>query len=111
MRSPSCRMARQGAEPFAGSDLLRFMPRYFFHRADGECLRDGDGSELPSMHEARCEAVKVLAEYMRQDPCEFWETQSMSVTVADERGLTLFTVDVMSTAAPAAGGSRQAAKA
>ena len=37
------------------------MPRYFFHVSAGQDIEDGEGSDLPSLGEAKIEAVKVAA--------------------------------------------------
>lgn len=76
------------------------MPRFHFHTADGRCFPDREGVELASIAAAQCQAVKVLAEFMRDDPCEFWTTNSLSVTVSDESGLSLFQLDLAVTASP-----------
>lgn len=40
---------------------MRLMPRYFIDLHDGgELLRDQDGYELPDLHAARAQAVRVM---------------------------------------------------
>ncbi|MBL0407856.1 hypothetical protein JKG68_28540 [Microvirga aerilata] len=70
------------------------MPRYYFHVQDGDG-RDQDrvGTELPSIHEARSEAVNVAREL-----CDLWDDlppgalNTMAIGVADETGHIVLTV-------------------
>ena len=82
------------------------MPTFFFHTEDGERLDDAEGSDLPDLRAAQDAAVQILAESLRGNSRLFWDTQSFRVTVADERGLTLFSLEVSATMAAAMGGRR-----
>jgi hypothetical protein len=70
------------------------MPRYYFHVHDGDG-RDQDrvGTELPSIYEARSEAVNVAREL-----CDLWDDlppgalNNMAIEVADETGQTVVVV-------------------
>lgn len=68
------------------------MRRFFFHIEDGESFHDDRGLELESLEEARKEAVAVMSQYLRDRPGDVWADQSVTVTVQDEKGLTLFCV-------------------
>jgi len=74
------------------------MPRFYFHTDDA---RDVDGAELPSAEAARIEAVKVLAEMVREDPGGFWRNQSFRLTLADDRGMTLAILELGAVLSPA----------
>jgi hypothetical protein len=77
------------------------MPRYYFHIEDGSSIRDTDGVDLDSFAEAKCAAVKLAGRVICDSAGEFWDRAEWSLTVADERGLTLCTLDVIGTQAPA----------
>lgn len=77
------------------------MGRFFFSTINATEHPDDEGTVLPDLHAARVWAVKLAGELLQEFPERFWETSSFSVEVADERHLTLFTVDVTSLDAPA----------
>lgn len=78
------------------------MPRYFFHLHDGIDRRDPEGSELPDLDAARCEAVCLAGCLMRDNVHEMLKGKDWHLDVEDERGLILFQVEVCLTDAPAA---------
>lgn len=84
------------------------MERYFFHIEDGETLRDEQGLELRNIEAARQEAVAVMAQYLRDRPDDIWEDRPVTVTVQDDRGMTLFCVITSGHNAAAVGGKRAA---
>jgi hypothetical protein len=84
----------------SGSRCYSKMPRYFFHTEDGECLHDEDGTELPDQMTARNEALFRLANWVKRDPAKFSEDWALSVTVADDRGLILYIIDLSAVASP-----------
>jgi hypothetical protein len=86
------------------------MPTFFFHTEDGERLQDGEGSQLPDVEAAKDAAVQILVEALRGASNRFWETESFRVVVADERGLTLFSLQMSATLAAAMGGHRGTGK-
>lgn len=73
------------------------MPRYFFHTDD---LPDTDGVDLGGHAIAKCEAVKMAGRIVCDASDTFWDSAEWSMTVADERGLTLFQLLVIGTDAP-----------
>lgn len=75
----------------------RPVPRYYFHTEDGERLCDPDGTQLSGIEAAKKEAVRCLSERLDNDPRELWETGAWRVIVQDEKGLTLFIIDVSTT--------------
>jgi hypothetical protein len=77
------------------------MPQYFFHTQDGVRFTDDEETSLADLTAARDEAVKIMAQLVEHEPSAFWETGSFSVTVTDERGLILLTLDLSGTYSPA----------
>ena len=78
------------------------MTRYFFNTQDGHCLLDKDGTELPDLEAAKTEATQLLADSLNHSPDTLWGTGHFSITVTDEKGLTLLVVDADGALAPAA---------
>ena len=76
------------------------MARYFFHIDDGEVSLDTEGYELASLEVAKCEAVTMAGKMICEAPDRFWDRGEWTMTVADERGLTLFRLDIIGTEAP-----------
>lgn len=76
------------------------MPRYFFHLEHAREVRDEMGVELSDLAAAKCHAVQMIAEMLCGGPQAFWDADQYRVTVADS-GLTLFSVELISTMAPA----------
>ena len=85
------------------------MPTYHFHIEDGGHHPDREGTELPDDDSARIQAARLLGELLKEQPEVFWKDQCLRLTVADERQLTLFVLEVTATASPLAhhGGVRR----
>jgi hypothetical protein len=83
------------------------MPRFYFHTEDGVRIDDDEGADLPSLADARREGARVLGEMLRERPDAFWADGGLSLTVTDESGLTLFTLEVSATHSAATGGLRR----
>jgi hypothetical protein len=77
------------------------MSKYFFHLTTAHDTPDDQGTELNGLDEARWYAVKMIAEVLCNSPEQYWEVEVYRVTVTDEAGLILFTVEVVSTDAAA----------
>ena len=73
------------------------MPRFHFH-SDGQ--RDTDGTELDSVKDAKCAAVKMAGQIICEEAGEFWDKAEWTMTVTDDRGLTLFQLQIIGTEAP-----------
>jgi hypothetical protein len=56
------------------------MSRFHFHLTSTHDLPDADGVELPSLQEARCYAVRMMAEVLCTSPERYWETEYYRVT-------------------------------
>ena len=76
------------------------MDRFFFHIDYGETTRDDVGTELPNLQAARSAAVELVGEMLRDQRDQFWAKPDLTVTVADARNLTLWTLTVTGCQAP-----------
>ena len=79
------------------------MPRYFFHLEHAVQIRDERGVELSDLDAAKCHAVKTIAEALCEEPKAFWAADQFRMTVTRADGLALFTLEMVSALAPAAG--------
>ena len=77
------------------------MPRYYFHVEDGVSLPDREGIELPGLTEARRQAAILAGGVLSEGAGQFWDGQPWSIRVTDDTNLTLFTLDLSATSAPA----------
>lgn len=77
------------------------MSLYFFHYSDGIVVRDDTGTDLRDIEAARVEAVKLAGQMLVDGAAGFWSHEEWQLRVADEDDLTLFTLEVVGTAAPA----------
>ena len=77
------------------------MPRYHFHQHDGRDVLDHDGAELPDLAAARNAAARAFIEMVRDHVDELWRDGGWSMTVTDETGLALFSLDLSISEAPA----------
>jgi hypothetical protein len=73
------------------------VPKYFFHVEGGP---DDMGVDLPSIVEAKAEAARYLGALLRENPSGFWEKRDLDMWVTDAKGLSLFTIRVMTTDSP-----------
>lgn len=73
------------------------MPRYFFHVEDGP---DDLGMDLPSLGDAKCQAVRYAADIMCDSAATFWDKAAFTMWVEDDTGLILFSIHVLGTDAP-----------
>lgn len=78
--------------------------RYFFHTEDGHLFPDESGTELPDLQSACIEATKVLGEFMKEKPREFWTHDYLSLRVTDDEGLILFSLQLSVTLSAAING-------
>ncbi|RYB01412.1 DUF6894 family protein [Lichenibacterium ramalinae] len=82
------------------------MPRYFFHRTDGDFDPDREGTELPNLNAARLEAIRYAAETVKDSPDQIWSSTPFRIEVSDDTGMLLSTVIILEIEAPAARGLR-----
>jgi hypothetical protein len=74
------------------------VPRFYFHVEGGP---DELGLELPSIAQAKCEAARYAGHLLCDAAEGFWDTAEISMRVANENGLVLFTITISGTDAPA----------
>jgi hypothetical protein len=55
---------------------------------------------LATLQEARCHALKMIAEVLGKSPECYWEHEVYQITVTDETWMTLFTVEINSNDSP-----------
>ena len=77
------------------------MPRYHFHLTHDVEIRDEGGVELDELHAAKCHAVKLIADVLCEEPELFWKSDTYRVSIADDRGLLLLSVEMIAQSAPA----------
>lgn len=78
--------------------------RFFFHLEDNGEHLDDEGFLLPSLEDAKCAAVQIIAETLCHEPKRFWTAETYRVRVTNDEGLVLFTVELVATLAPALSG-------
>jgi hypothetical protein len=78
------------------------MPMYFFNTVDGRRYPDEDGTDLPDLRSVRRKATLVLAELLREQPLEVWESGRMGVEVTDESGAVVMSLNLAADAEKAA---------
>lgn len=83
---------------------MRAMPRYYFHIHDGRSIIDMEGTVLDDIAQARRMAIRMSGRYFdnEADLVPLGEEWRMEVT--DDRGLILFRLDFVVTAAACVGG-------
>jgi hypothetical protein len=69
------------------------VPRYFFHITDGQTHRDGIGTELPSLAEARREAIATFGDLVKNR--NDWTAHEWRIEIADIEVRTLLTLRVL----------------
>lgn len=57
--------------------------------------------DFPSVHEAKCEAVKYAGQLLADSAEHFWDRADFELSVTDEKGLILFSMRVVGIEAPA----------
>ena len=80
------------------------MPRFVFN-VMGDVQPNAMAVDLPNMNAAREEALKTACGILAERTSDFWENGGeWQMTVADERGMTLFLLTLYATDAPAGRG-------
>lgn len=79
------------------------MPRFYIHtNHPGEpSVQDDEGYDFPSIHDAKCEAVKFAGALLCDSAEHFWDKADFEMTVTDDRGLILFSMRMVGIEAPA----------
>ena len=68
------------------------MPRFHFN-SDNHV--DPKGHELESVAAAKCEAIKMFGSIVCEEADSFWDRAEWTMTVTDDRGLTLFQIHIV----------------
>jgi hypothetical protein len=77
--------------------VTRHMSRFYFQV---EGAPDDVGMELPNVGAAKCEAVRYAGRLICEQANSFWDKGDFTMTVRDERGLTLFLLVLSGVDAP-----------
>ncbi|WP_156029716.1 DUF6894 family protein [Sphingomonas sp. URHD0057] len=77
------------------------MPRFYFHIEDGSGIVDDLGMELSGIAAAKCEALRYASRLICDEAERFWDAGELQMTIADEKGLTLFSLALSLTAVDA----------
>jgi hypothetical protein len=78
------------------------MPRYHFNVFDGRSPADVAGRELPTIQDARGEAIRLSGALLEADGHRIQLGEDWRMEVTDDRGLILFRLDFTVMEAPAA---------
>lgn len=83
------------------------MPVFHFN-AQGE--RDEQGTDLADLRTAKCEAITLAGRLICEDADRFWVEAEWEMTVTDDKGLTLFQLQIVGTDAPVTSASARDAR-
>ena len=76
------------------------LQRYFFRTNHPKHGAD-EGVEFENLRAAKCEAVRFAGRVLCDAAESFWDDADFELTVTDQKGLILFTMQVVLTEAPA----------
>ena len=79
------------------------MAKYFFHAEGAHTYPDEQGSDLADLEAVQLHAARMLGELLKEKPEEFW-SDGLKVHVANAAGLSLFSLEVVTTFSPALSG-------
>jgi hypothetical protein len=82
------------------------MTRYYFHTDDGRRYPDEHGTECRDLAALRATALATMTQMAHALSDDFWNKESLRITVTDERGLTLMSLDLVATVSTAMPGAR-----
>lgn len=68
------------------------MPRYFFNVIDGRDIIDNTGTVLPSLREARAEAIRTAGAILRDEVDRLWNDTEWQMNVTDASGQSVLTL-------------------
>lgn len=77
------------------------MTIYYFEIADAKPAIPCVGENLPTLAAARCFALRYAAQLLCEQGEVFWGGEEWVMTVTDANRLTMFTIMICATAAPA----------
>jgi hypothetical protein len=67
------------------------MPQFFFSMADAPVAE----SHFPNVEQAKCEAARFVGQVIHDEARTFWARGDLFLTVSDEKGSVLFTMEVI----------------
>jgi hypothetical protein len=70
------------------------VPKFHFNLDDE---RDETGLDLPDLAAAKCEALEFAARHICDAANAFWDRDEWTLTVTNERGLTLLQLHIVGT--------------
>jgi hypothetical protein len=71
------------------------MSRYFFHVENHPSRPDPEGTELPDVHAARCQALRYAGELLIEaDPSHFMHHEPVRLRVKDESGRDVVVLEI-----------------
>ncbi|GAA3254414.1 DUF6894 family protein [Sphingomonas yabuuchiae] len=79
----------------------RIVMRFYFSVSGEARAPDQLSFDFESMDRAKVEAACFLADLIRSEPMDIWQTDELSVEATDEVGLVMFTITVLASDAPA----------
>ena len=77
------------------------MTLFYFQLEDSVSSRERDAWDLQDIAAAKCAAVRYAGEILCDSSGTFWNAAEWKLTVTDETGLALFTLELIGTDAPA----------
>ena len=72
-----------------------------FESDAGVHARQSWDADLGSVREAQIQAIQTLGELLSEDGSQFWVAEEVTMTVSDDKGLLLFSLDLSAVKAPA----------
>lgn len=76
------------------------MPIFHFNMHDGRAYPDTLGAECPDLAGAKIEAVRRMADLLREDAARFWTGDEWTMSVTDHQNLVLFSLVFVAMNAP-----------
>jgi hypothetical protein len=76
------------------------MPRYFFHTNNPDAEKDDEGREFADIATAKREAVRHAGQLLWDVAEHFWDDADVGMTVTDDKGLILFTMQIVGRDSP-----------
>lgn len=68
------------------------MPTYYFDVADGVCVVDDTGAQLPDDEAARQHAIRISSDMLKSADVARWRGDEWRVHVRDEDSRTVYTL-------------------
>ena len=79
------------------------MPRFHFNVYDGVSEIDREGTQLPSVLDARAEGLRLAGALLIEEAAKAAIKKDWRLEVTDGRGMILFRIDILLSVSPAVG--------